>query len=132
MNDLLKHFVRYQFPAMLWAIIIFIASSIPAAKLPNFTQTLNDKLIHGTIFFIFGLLVYRALEPRQIAEKIEWSRLLIATSAVIVYGVIDEIHQGFVPGRTVDLLDALADAVGGLLAALVIYLRFSSKSPRRA
>ncbi len=74
------------------------------------------------IFFIFGLLVYRALAPRDPVEKIDWIRLMISVSAVVLYGISDEFHQGFVPGRSVDVRDALADAAGGLCSAVVIYL----------
>jgi VanZ family protein len=37
---------------------------------------------------------------------------------VTATGAVDELHQVFIPGRTADLFDALADAVG---AALVVY-----------
>lgn len=128
MGDRLKHFLRYQFPALLWAVIIFIASSIPASKLPKFTNYVDDKVIHISIFLVFGLLVYRALEPHLKTDRFNWGRLLLSISAVIVYGISDEIHQGFVPGRTVDVLDATADSIGGILSATLIYLLFRLKA----
>ena len=126
---MLRHAVRYQLPAVLWAIVIFVASSIPATKLPRFSMMFNDKLVHAAIFFIFGLLVYRALTSRSAPDRFDWTRLFISVSAVIIYGLSDEIHQGFVPGRTVDVLDAMADAAGGLLAAGVIYFNLRRKRP---
>ena len=127
MNHPIKHFFRYQFPAMLWAIVIYILSSIPASKLPKFTHLINDKVIHISIFFVLGLLIYRALEPRTKHNILDWKRLLISVVAVIVYGMSDELHQGAVPGRTVDILDASADALGGLLSALAIYINVRRK-----
>ena len=132
MNGLLKYFARYQLPAIIWALVNFAASSIPASRLPHFTAMVNDKIIHASIFFILGLLVYRALEPRHQVNKFNWSRLVIAVAAVIIYGVTDEFHQAFVPGRNVDVLDALADAMGGLLAATIIYLQSNRKSQAKA
>jgi VanZ family protein len=41
--------------------------------------------------------------------------------AVMLYGVSDEFHQYFVPGRSVEALDVLADALGGLLGAWMMY-----------
>ena len=40
---------------------------------------------------------------------------------VALYGVLDEFHQYFVPGRSVEFYDALADATGGLLGAWSMY-----------
>ena len=118
MSPALRHFLRYQFPAIAWAGIIFFASSIPASKLPRMALMVNDKLIHGIIFFILGLLVYRAFEPRIASPDFDWGRFLIAVSAVVVYGVLDEFHQSFVPGRTVDI----KDAIGGLISGLVLFI----------
>ncbi len=127
MNGRLSHFFRYRFPAILWAIVIFIASSIPGAKLPKIAHLINDKIIHISIFFILGVLVYRALEPPVREDKFDWRRLFISIVAVVLYGVTDEFHQYFVPGRSVDILDASADTAGGILAALAIYLNFRWK-----
>jgi VanZ family protein len=35
--------------------------------------------------------------------------------AVVAFGISDEWHQSFVPGRSADVLDVLADAAGGAL-----------------
>lgn len=122
MNSTIKHFFRYQFPAILWAVFIFVASSIPAHKLPKFALMISDKVIHASIFCVLGLLVYRALEPRVKADFFSWRRLMLAVAAVVIYGFIDEFHQSFVPGRSVDIRDASADAVGGVVAGIVLYL----------
>lgn len=123
MNEQVKHFFRYKFPAIVWAVAIYLISSIPGSKLPKFAHHINDKIIHGSIFFIFGLLVYRALEPRVKPESFNWKRLTISIGAVILYGLSDEFHQGFVPGRTEDVLDATADSVGGICSGMVIYFQ---------
>ncbi len=119
----MRHFIRFQLPAIAWAFVIFLLSSIPASRLPKFAHLFNDKVVHASIFFVLGLLIYLALEPKVRTASFDWQRLIIATSAVILYGVSDEFHQGFVPGRTVDVLDAAADALGGILSAFVILAR---------
>jgi VanZ family protein len=130
LNNYFAHFIRYQFPAVLWALLIFWASSIPATKLPTLAHFINDKVIHIIFFFVLGLLVYRALEPRKKPERFNWKRLLISIAAVVLYGVFDEFHQSFVPGRTVDVLDATADAIGGILSALVLYIATKRKESK--
>ena len=131
MTDSVKHFFRYQFPAILWAIIIYIASSIPAKKLPKIALQINDKVIHIGIFFVFGLLVYRALEPRIPSLTLSWKRIGTAVTVATFYGLTDELHQGLVPGRTLDIKDISADAFGALLAALIIFLYNRRKNPSR-
>jgi len=61
--------------------------------------------------------------PRQV-----WLVVL----AVTLYGILDEIHQYFVPGRSADVYDALADASGALLGAWTMYylIRVLSRSCR--
>ena len=124
MNEQVKHFFRYQFPAIAWAVIIYLISSVPGSKIPKFAHLINDKIIHASIFFIFGLLVYRSLEPRVKPETFNWTRLFISIGAVIIYGLSDEFHQGFVPGRTEDILDATADSVGGICSGIVVYVQY--------
>ena len=41
----------------------------------------------------------------------------LVTLVVTAYGISDEFHQGFVPGRDASTLDALANFIGGLGAA---------------
>jgi VanZ family protein len=38
----------------------------------------------------------------------------LAAAITIVYGVTDEFHQSFVPGRSADAYDLAADAAGAL------------------
>jgi VanZ family protein len=80
-----------------------------------------DKLVHFGIFFIFGLLVYRALFTQNSPPVFSYKKIWIMLVIVIGYGIFDELHQGFTPGRSVDLKDLLADTGGGLLAGLMAY-----------
>jgi VanZ family protein len=48
-------------------------------------------------------------------------QLWLVALAVMLYGISDEFHQYFVPGRSVDVYDVLADALGGLLGAWTMY-----------
>ena len=123
----MTHFFRYQFPAIAWGILIFLASSVPSAKIPTLFLLSFDKIIHVTIFFIFCILVYRALEPQSHYPLFTFKRIFISIGLIVLYGTIDEFHQGTVPGRTFDLWDLCADATGGFLGGLIIYLFFRKK-----
>ena len=130
-NSGVLHFFKYQFPALFWALVIFIASSIPATKLPNLEILHYDKFIHASIFFIFGLFVYRALEPRNKEIVFNWRRALIVILCVVLYGASDEFHQGFTFGRQKDIRDLTADAIGGICSVLLMYVISKRKTKSR-
>ncbi len=99
-------------PAVLWALGIFVLSS--QSRLPElpFTFDSMDKVAHAVVFGVLGLLVAFALEG-SLEKRALWAVLLTA-----LYGVSDEAHQSMVPGRSVELLDLLADIAGAALAVL--------------
>jgi VanZ family protein len=50
-----------------------------------------------------------------------------------LYGISDEIHQYFVPGRSADVMDVAADFVGaawGVLLYMCFIIRRTARSPR--
>lgn len=123
-------FFRDQLPAILWAVFIFVASSIPSNDFPDMSIFQYDKLIHIGIFYIFGLLIYRAFNLFWTKAIFSWRKVFFTLLTVTVYGVLDEFHQMFVPGRTADVWDATADSLGSILAVVSIYLYMSRKSGR--
>ncbi len=80
-----------------------------------------DKMIHGTIFFFFGLFIYRAFNIFWSGISYSWARAFFTVVTVTIYGMLDEFHQHFVSGRTPDAWDATADTLGGVVAILLIY-----------
>jgi VanZ family protein len=108
---------RFKILAALWALLIFVLSSIPGAAFPPSKLLSQDKLLHAAVYAVFGALVFLALNRK-------WSHktsvlVLIAGATATLYGFTDEFHQMFVPGRAPDLRDVLADGVGGFVGALV-------------
>lgn len=97
--------LRWIWPAAL-AATIFVASGRGQVAAPAIVDF--DKAAH---FFIYGLLatlVARA-GPRPV-----WAVVI-----TVLYGLTDEWHQSFTPGRSVEWLDVLADALGAVVAVTV-------------
>lgn len=94
---------------------IFFLSHQPgdSLSLPDIVNI--DKLLHALVYAALGLAFLFALPP-------DWRRRrpLAAGCATVcfclAYGVSDEFHQSFVPGRSVSGADVTADTVGGVLA----------------
>jgi VanZ family protein len=95
------------------AVLIFTASSrsaVAGPRIPNF-----DKVVHFSVYGLLGTLACRAGRGGAGAW---WA--LVAVSA---YGATDEWHQSFVPGRSSELGDWIADTAGAALA-IMLYRRW--------
>ena len=103
-----------------WAAAIWTLSSRgdPYRDL-GLEHPLPDKAVHLLAFAVGGFLAREAVLP--------WTRPPSWLSAWIVcaaWGLVDEWHQGFVPGRSAEAGDLAADAAGALLGAVVHRLTF--------
>lgn len=91
---------------MAWAGAIAVASSRP--DLPSafpFDVPFADKVAHVGLYCVLGILL------RWAGVGATW--VLVAC---IAWGVNDEVHQSFVPGRDASVGDLVADAVGATIA----------------
>ncbi|MDP2209292.1 MAG: VanZ family protein [Bacteroidota bacterium] len=124
----LKRFFRYHLPPFIWAFLIMIASSIPADKLPNVQIFGWDKIAHVCVFFIFGILILRSLYHRNKTINSKKQIAMLTVVFVVSFGIFDELFQSIIPGRTSDIYDLVADAVGGILA--VSFFNFINRYAR--
>ena len=114
-------------PAVLFYGIIFFLSSRPldlGVSFPGF-----DKLAHGAAYGILGFLLalgfFRTLRAPL--------KTIIGGvfSAGVLLGILDEVHQIFVPGRNADARDAAADAAGVILGLAMYRLIFRKRQPEK-
>ena len=96
---------------LLWAGLIFYLSSQPGIDVPLLFPG-QDKLFHATTYGVLGFLVAGSMRPRH--GGLDTGQLISAAVIVALYGLSDEFHQSFVPGRSADIFDVLADISGGL------------------
>jgi VanZ family protein len=79
-----------------------------------------DKSLHAALYAGLSALIVRALAGgwhRRPTIGIVVAAILIAAA----YGVSDEVHQSFVPMRSVEAMDVVADTVGAAVAAFALY-----------
>jgi len=97
-------------PSLLWACVIFYASSRPGSTLPGGYSVQG----HLGEYFILGALLSLALAPAR-----PWGRTVaIAIILSSLYGITDEFHQNFVAQRTPDVVDWGLDTIGAVAGAL--------------
>lgn len=118
-----KSFFNSFIPAISWWLIVLGLMCTPGKDFPelgSWTDLIKlDKLIHITVF---GLMVYLFSRPIAvkdisiIAKKQTFIKIAIACS---VWGLTIEFIQHFwIPGRSMDLYDFVADSLGCYLAYL--------------
>ena len=116
--------MRWTFPPLVWRALLFVWMTtifILSAQSSLPTQSLfegQDKLEHFLAYGLLGVLLSRSLRPMKVET---WQRIILIATLTTLYGISDEYHQSFVPGRDVSALDVLADSVGGFLAALALF-----------
>jgi VanZ family protein len=99
---------------------IFVLSSIP--RVPG-ASVVPDWVTHGIAYGVGAVLIARALDggsPR-LSGRVSVAAVALATA----YGVTDEYHQSFVPGRQAEVADVVKDFGG---AAVFTFLRFRRRA----
>jgi VanZ family protein len=104
-------------PVVVYMAAIFVVSGLHRAPLP---ENVSDKTAHSAAYFVLGVLAVRAVHGGLPARVIARGALL-AMLITIGYGAFDEVHQYFVPGRSADVLDLRADALGGIAALITCW-----------
>ena len=105
-------------PLTLYWLALFIGTSIPVDQLPSIS--ISDKIIHLVAYFLLAILLNLTLiyqrKSRLLFRKAPIAIIFIAS----IYGALDEIHQLYVPGRSAEVLDWTADAIGASLGVLLV------------
>ena len=99
-----------------WAAVILTLTSVPGSAVPEVGVQSADKLVHIVLYAILGALATRAMW----GDTRPFVAIAIAAAGASIFGAVDELHQGIVPGRSADLIDWVADSIGGLTGAIAV------------
>ena len=114
----LPRFLWYWLPVLMYVCMILTLSGQPHLR-PPFHFAFADKASHMLEYSGLGVLLAQALRAGRPAAMS--MRTAIAAIALgMIMGAGDEFFQSFVPGRTSDILDVLADTTGVVLAQLAL------------
>ena len=96
---------------MLWTLLIFIGCFTPGKDIPKVDMPLIDKWTHLVLFGGFTFLWLCARPLRTVRY------LIVLFIIAVLLGSFIEIMQGVLSflGRSMELLDAIADSIGGAL-----------------
>lgn len=101
-------------PVALYMALIFWASSLSSPPSP---AQVSDKVQHFAAYAGLALVSLRATAGGRV-RGLTLAAAVAAWVLAAAYGVTDEWHQAFVPGRTSDVADVAADWLGAGAAAV--------------
>ena len=113
-----RYLLAYWMPILVYLLIIYIQSSYPSV---HTTKGLHlDKLLHLVAYAVLGFLFARAYGATRLRGNVVLIIFLAIVSASL-YGVLDELHQYYVPQRRADALDVGADILGSIIGVYVYW-----------
>ncbi|WP_071393311.1 VanZ family protein [Bacillus tuaregi] len=112
----------------IYIVAVWVMSSMPDNAVVELPDSSWDAGIKESLHLIeFGilyvLLVLALLTFRGLSAK--WNIILIIIASL--YGIIDEIHQSFVPYRSATMIDVVKDITGVLVASWILYSAYHKK-----
>jgi len=83
----------------------------------NFYSFWVRKLAHFSVYAVLGIVIYLNLVQYAQMEKV---RIPYSILLLMFYAASDEVHQNFVPGRSMELRDVMIDTAGGMSGILFV------------
>lgn len=116
----MKNYTIYHMPWQLLILIIFVQSSIGDINVIDLGFSFQDKFLH---FIVFGILAFLMARSFKKSKYKLFNRYYHVLAIVFTgfYGIVDEYHQFFVPGRFSSVGDWLADLLGALIFTIFFY-----------
>lgn len=145
------HFLRYWLPAIVWIVVIFVASTdlmsaqhtsrfigpflrwfVPDITAENIAavQLVVRKAAHVTEYAILAALLLRALRGTRPAPRGRDAAL--AAAVAVTCAAADEYHQSFVATRTGSPVDVTIDAIGAVIGTTLCWWLMSRPRAGRA
>jgi VanZ family protein len=115
----IRNVIGYWLPPLAWMGLVFFLSAQP--KLPTPPAPMLDVMLkkgaHFGAYAILAFLWWRALSRAGMGGR---AALGLAFAIAVLYGMSDEFHQSFVPGRRPSPSDVLIDSLGAAVALGVV------------
>jgi len=113
----------------LWMFVIYALSDRPAEDFNSDSVSwipFADKFVHVALYAILSVFSLRTFSSVKAMAKhyAIFATLLLA----VLWGVLDEVHQSEVPGRSSEISDVVADGFGAVLVVVIwfVFSRYQS------
>ena len=103
-----------------WGPVVVLMAAIFAVSAtsspPRLPASVSDVAAHAIAYAVLALAMLRAVSGADFS-RITAGGVVLAVVLTVAYGLTDEVHQSFVPGRTPEFRDLAADAMGAAAGA---------------
>lgn len=87
-----------------------------------------DKLTHFSLYAVEAFLLYRAIGWSG-PSGLGLSRIVAIVGTMSLWGMLDEMHQEWIPGRMMDSGDLIADVAGASVGAVLSGAKRKGRKP---
>lgn len=127
--------IAFRLPVLLlMAFSFFLSSRSQLPAMPSFSFA--DKFAHFGLFSVLAAcwtpwFPVRPTAAGKNGAKTSLRVMLVCAALASLYGIVDEVHQYFVPGRSCDVFDWIADTLGAVFGSAAGYKLFHRKQKKR-
>ena len=112
--------------------LIYTLSDMPAKDFENTRNIVTwlpfaNSLVHIVLFMVLSVFVLRTLVLSRLVSEPLIAYLTIFVA--LTYGVLDEMHQSSIEGRTSEAIDVVSDIFGSAL--IVVFWLLLKKIPQK-
>ena len=123
--------VKKFIPGIAWFFLVLVLICIPGKQLPSvndwFSLVYFDKWVHLGLFAVLAFLFMYPYNRSELPHREKWQYSIRICMATCLWGLTTEfIQKYFIPGRSFDLFDWVADILGAIIALLfsrILFLR---------
>ena len=110
---------------MLTILILSSIPNIPTLKVHTARHEFRlDYLMHFAEYGMLSFLAFIYFAENEL--RIGFRKIILIASCIVLFAVLDELHQKLIPGRTYSIRDILSDVTG--VAAAIIFTIFIFRS----
>lgn len=95
-------------------------TSLPGQDVPD--MKISDKIEHFAAYGGLAVLLSFTFNFQRKIRLLADHPFIFTVFLIAVYGMLDELHQRFIPGRSCDIKDWIADVTGALLGMMVVLI----------
>jgi len=112
----------------IYIVAVWVMSSMPDNAVVELPDSKWDAGIKESLHLIeFGILYVLLVLALLTFKGLTAKRNIILMIIASLYGIIDEIHQSFVPYRSATMIDVVKDIIGVLVASWILYGAYHKK-----
>ncbi len=112
-----RRFITYLFFSIIWTfIIIYLLIFFKPSNIKNIDVMFIDKIIHFSLFFIESYLVTKCY---ILSKKNSKKSLIIILIPLVIFSIMIEVIQVYLPFRSYDLFDLSANILGFFIGSFI-------------